>query len=595
VKDSCPPSLPVSVIIPAYNAEGFLAEAIASVRRQRSVPREIIVVDDGSTDGTRELAKSLGVQLHEQKNCGVSVARNTGVKLATSPWIAFLDADDVWEPEKLALQWTALEIAPSSLMCITGSRYFNERGELPGGLDAIKEFRSVRLESLGEPGLYLCEPHSYARALARVNFIVHSAILISREVFQMSGGYDEKMRLAEDLDWLLRVATFTSTVLVKAPLTRIRTHATNSSRSWDRMVHAHIAVGLKAARQPELYPEGVVEEFEKVRADSHIEAGLCLLRSLDAEGAEREFRESRRCRWNLRAAVLSLVAFLAKHPSGKRVLKAIRDVAKTRDRLWADAEWELRFPLFIREDDSLDAIFTPHPRLIFGRMARLLALKVVIKLLRLPRRRQAVLTFDDGPFPGATEALLDVLRSESAPATFFLVGNDVVSNSEAGAALVEAGMEIASHSASHRRLTGLTREEQRAEVAGGRSLIEETLAVPIRYFRPPHGAFDRTSLEEARASGQIVSLWNVDPADYESISAREIIDRVMKQRRDIAVILLHSGRPETVLALPEILRNYRALGYIFTTLGQLTGIGRDSISASPELVTCAAFSRVSAP
>jgi peptidoglycan/xylan/chitin deacetylase (PgdA/CDA1 family) len=82
-------------------------------------------------------------------------------------------------------------------------------------------------------------------------------------------------------------------------------------------------------------------------------------------------------------------------------------------------------------------------------------------------------------------------------------------------------------------------------------------------------------LEEARASGQIVSLWNVDPADYtESISAREIIDRVMDQRHDIAVILLHGGRPETILALPEILRRYRALGYTFTTIGQLTGAGR---------------------
>lgn len=571
MRDSCPPSLPISVIIPAYNAEGFLSEAIASVRSQRSVPREIIVVDDGSTDGTRELAKSLGAQLHVQKNSGVSAARNIGVELATSPWIAFLDADDTWESEKLALQWTALESAPSSLMSITGSSYFNDRGALPGGLDAIKEFRSVRLDPLGEPGLYLCEPHSYARALARVNFIVHSSILISREIFQMSGGYDETMRLAEDLDWLLRVATLTSTVLVKAPLTRIRTHATNSSHSWDRMVHAHIAVGLKAAQQPGLYPVGVVEEFERIRADSHIEAGLCLLRSLDTEGAEREFRESWRCRWNPRAVVLFSVASLTKYPPGKRLLKGIREIAKTRERLWADAEWELRFPLFVREDDALDPIFNPQPRFILGRVARLLALK----LFRHLRQRQAVLTFDDGPFPGSTEALLEVLRREGVPATFFLVGNDVVRNVEAGKALVEAGMEIASHTASHRRLTGLTREEQRQEVAVGRAQIEDRLAVSVRYFRPPYGAFDRTSLEEARASGQIVSLWNVDPADYtESISAREIINRVMDQRRDIAVILLHGGRPETILALPEILRRYRALGYTFTTIGQLTGAGR---------------------
>jgi glycosyltransferase involved in cell wall biosynthesis len=333
MKYSCPPILPISVIVPAYNAEAFLADAISSVRAQRCVPREIIVIDDGSTDGTCELAKMLGVQLHVQKNRGVSAARNTGVQLATSPWIAFLDADDTWEPDKLALQWAAIEKSSACMMSITGSSYFNEKGELPGGLDAIKEFSSVQLLPLveGDDELFLCEPLSFARVLAHVNFIVHSSILISREIFLMSGGYDETMRYSEDLDWLLRVATLTSTALVKSPLTRIRTHTTNSSRKWDRMILSHIAVGLKAARYPELYPMGVVDEFEIIRAGSYLEAGLCLLRALDVEGAQKQFSNSWQSRPNFKAALFLSISFFARYPIGMKILKSVRNAAKARE------------------------------------------------------------------------------------------------------------------------------------------------------------------------------------------------------------------------------------------------------------------------
>ncbi len=99
-------SYTVSVVIPAYNAEKYIGRAIDSVLAQTRQPDEIIVVDDGSTDNTADVIKSYGSRVHSihQENGGASVARNTGIEAAKSEWIAFLDADDEWLPEKLAEQ-----------------------------------------------------------------------------------------------------------------------------------------------------------------------------------------------------------------------------------------------------------------------------------------------------------------------------------------------------------------------------------------------------------------------------------------------------------------------------------------------------------
>src|SRR5574341_762611 len=109
-----PDPLPFSVIIPAYNAERFIGETLASVLAQTARPAEIIVVDDGSTDQTAEIARSMGATLVQHGRHGVSLSRNFGILAAASEWVAFLDADDLWETEKLAMQWRALQACPSA-------------------------------------------------------------------------------------------------------------------------------------------------------------------------------------------------------------------------------------------------------------------------------------------------------------------------------------------------------------------------------------------------------------------------------------------------------------------------------------------------
>ncbi|MBU1395449.1 MAG: glycosyltransferase family 2 protein, partial [Gammaproteobacteria bacterium] len=122
-----------SVVIPAFNAAATLARAVESVRAQSWPAHEIIVVDDGSADATAEIAAGFdGVRLIRQKNSGVSVARNAGAAAASGDWLAFLDADDWYAPDRIKLhaEWIAEDAA---LDFLTGDyEYRNETGTLLG-------------------------------------------------------------------------------------------------------------------------------------------------------------------------------------------------------------------------------------------------------------------------------------------------------------------------------------------------------------------------------------------------------------------------------------------------------------------------------
>src|SRR2546423_15170376 len=103
------PTVPISVVIPALNAERFIGEAIDSVHRQTLQVSEIIVVDNGSTDRTAQIAAAFGALVVNENQRGPSRARNAGIKRATQPWVALLDADDLWDPEKNEKQWAAIQ------------------------------------------------------------------------------------------------------------------------------------------------------------------------------------------------------------------------------------------------------------------------------------------------------------------------------------------------------------------------------------------------------------------------------------------------------------------------------------------------------
>lgn len=207
----------VSVVIPSYNYGRFLAEAVESALAQTYPIHEVIVVDDGSTDDTRQRLEPYQDRIRyvRQENRGLSAARNRGIAEATGSWIALLDADDLWHPQKTALQIRALEQHPQA--CLIGATAV---GALP-----FPEHLPA------EPTLQDIEARYY---LLRVPF-APSSVLARRDCLQRLGGFDESLRSVEDRDMWLRIAVQHPTLLVMTPCWWYRLHPQQMSKRTDIM------------------------------------------------------------------------------------------------------------------------------------------------------------------------------------------------------------------------------------------------------------------------------------------------------------------------------------------------------------------------
>jgi glycosyltransferase involved in cell wall biosynthesis len=189
----------ITVVITAYNSQRHLAEAIESVLRQSLAPAQIVVVDDGSTDGTAEIALSFpAVELIRQENSGPGAARNAGVRAARHPWLALLDSDDLWHPDKLQKQ---IEWVREKEIELVFTSMRNARLEADG---------RYKPESLIIPGL------------------LPTTFLGSRDLFTRFGPFAEDRTFGEFIEWMARVdeAGLRYDVLPEVLATR-RIHTTN--------------------------------------------------------------------------------------------------------------------------------------------------------------------------------------------------------------------------------------------------------------------------------------------------------------------------------------------------------------------------------
>jgi glycosyltransferase involved in cell wall biosynthesis len=188
----------VSVVIPVFNGERFLREAVQSVLDQQYAPLEIIIVDDGSTDGTATVARSLPatVRYLHQPNQGPAAARNRGIEQAQGGLIAFADADDLWPPAKLELQLPSL---------------INDPGV---------EIVMGRVQLLSETGL--------TQSAFSVNL---GCAVIRKSVFDRVGLFDETMRYSEDVDWFMRARESGAAIMTIDAVTLFyRQHEQNMTR-----------------------------------------------------------------------------------------------------------------------------------------------------------------------------------------------------------------------------------------------------------------------------------------------------------------------------------------------------------------------------
>ncbi|NEQ54987.1 MAG: glycosyltransferase, partial [Leptolyngbya sp. SIO3F4] len=186
----------ISVIIPAYNSAKTIQVSIDSVLSQTFSDFELIVIDDGSTDKTLELVKSIKdprLKLFSFENAGAATARNRGIANAKSDFIAFLDADDVWLPEKLVDQLAAFEHDPSAGLVYSWSDYINANG------DFLCVGKRVITSGNTED--------TYAKLLVS-NFLENgSTPLVRMDVLKDIGGFDESLKSSQDLDLYLKIAT----------------------------------------------------------------------------------------------------------------------------------------------------------------------------------------------------------------------------------------------------------------------------------------------------------------------------------------------------------------------------------------------------
>ncbi len=202
------------VVIPARNAERFIAATLASVQQQTLPPSEIVVIDDGSDDRTAAVATAAGAKvIRRPASHGPSASRNLGVAETDAPLIAFLDADDEWKPEHAERVVDALSTAD---VAFAGS----DAEHFGSGSGISRSFQSE------------LNPIDLRDMLVTDNPVIQSSVIVRRDAFELAGGYDETMFLSEDYDLWTRIAEYGMYSHVDAATVRRRMHAEQISQRY---------------------------------------------------------------------------------------------------------------------------------------------------------------------------------------------------------------------------------------------------------------------------------------------------------------------------------------------------------------------------
>ena len=257
----------VSIVIPSYQSAQWVHDAVSSALAQTHTPCEVIVVDDGSTDGTAKLldsAFSSTIRIHRQSNRGLAAARNAGLALARGDYVQFLDADDVLLPEKIATQVAALEHAPEFDIA------FSDFAWLEGG----------EPRASGMPVPRLPDGNALPALLAR-NFIVAHAVLARTAALRGVGGFDENLTACEDYDLWLRLAG-AGTRFLHTPGDLVLYRRTPGSMSA-HSERQYVATALVLARAAQRGLDGATESRARLRRHlAGVHSMIARIRAADA-------------------------------------------------------------------------------------------------------------------------------------------------------------------------------------------------------------------------------------------------------------------------------------------------------------------------
>jgi len=264
----------VSVIIPTFNRSAMVVEAVESVLAQTCAELEIIVVDDGSTDDTRERLLSYGQRLVlvvNEENQGVSAARNRGIRQSQGEFVALLDSDDLWQPEKIQRQLDFFFTYPQAMICQTEELW-------------IRRGRRVNPRQKHRKYSGYIFPHCLPLCI-----VSPSAVMIKRELFSRVGLFDEQLPACEDYDLWLRIAVHEPIFLLDEPLIVKRGgHDDQLSRTIPSLDKYRIQALCKLLQNEELSAEQRRQTVEELRKKARIFSQGCLKRGKVAEAEQVE-------------------------------------------------------------------------------------------------------------------------------------------------------------------------------------------------------------------------------------------------------------------------------------------------------------------
>ena len=236
---------PLSVVIPCFNASRYIATAIRSVLDQQWPDLEIVVVDDGSTDGSADLVATTfpQVRLIRQANAGAAEARNRGIREARGTWIAFIDADDFWLPGKLLAQAELARSDPTARIVYAAWQVWQGETPSPSAAD-----QAALLADAGDPARWAGPSGWIYPDLLLDCALWTSTVVAHRSLFDEIGVFDTGLRVGEDYDLWLRASRVTPILRVNHPCAIYRLHPASITHAAPRENYRSIVVSRAIAR-----------------------------------------------------------------------------------------------------------------------------------------------------------------------------------------------------------------------------------------------------------------------------------------------------------------------------------------------------------
>jgi glycosyltransferase involved in cell wall biosynthesis len=293
----------VSVIIPTYQSAQFIRETIDSVLAQTYKDYEVIVVDGKSTDGTVEILKSYSnrIRIVIQDGKGIANARNVGILMSEGEYVAFVDSDDVWLPDKLSIQVKFLDEKSSRVGLVYSDAWLFPEDDV-GKTSYLANKRAFQI---GKP-----RKGKITRQLFAENFIPASTVMIRKFCFEEVGLFDESFMLCEDIDMWIRIAKSFEIDYQDLVLAKIRLHLGSATQNREQLLKSQIMLENKImTMMPYLLEKSNLKSAQRRQCRNHLLLGIEYLMKGKNDDAKQEFRYcTKLCPRSMNAYFLLVIA-----------------------------------------------------------------------------------------------------------------------------------------------------------------------------------------------------------------------------------------------------------------------------------------------